>query len=301
MIQILDSEDGMEKIAIIGANGQLGSDIYLSLKENYNVIPLIHKDIEITQLYSINSCLSKIHPDIIINTAAYHDLDKCEKYPEKAFLVNGIGTRNLSIWCKGNDCILVHISTDYVFDGQKSKPYIENDCTRPLNTYGITKLTGEFYISSILEKYIIIRTTGLYGTHPCRGKSSKNFIAMFLELIENKKIVEFGGEEICTPTSTENLAKQIKIIIKTNEFGIFHATSEGFCSWFEFGEEIIKQTKSKTKLVKRERKESASNIILPKYTILENKHLNGLGINRMLDWKAALSEYLSKREGEKNE
>ena len=295
MIQILDSDDNMKKIAIIGANGQLGSDIYLSLKENCNVIPLIHKNTEITQLDSINSCLSKIHPDIIINTAAYHDLNTCEKHPEKAFLVNGIGPWNLSIWCKRNDCMLIHMSTDYVFDGRKNKPYLENDCTRPLNTYGITKLAGEFYISSILEKYIIIRTTGLYGTHPCRGKSSKNFVEMFLELIENKEIVEFGGEEICTPTFTENIAEQIKIIIKTNEFGIFHATSEGFCSWFEFGEEIIKQTKSKTKLVKRERKENASNIIRPKYTVLENRHLNGLGINRMLDWKVTLSEYLKRR------
>lgn len=187
-----------------------------------------------------------------------------------------------------------------MFDGQKSKPYIEDDCTRPLNTYGITKLAGEIYISSMLEKYIIIRTTGLYGTHQCRGKSSKNFVEMFLELIENKEIVEFGGEEICTPTFTENLAEQIKIIIKTNEFGIFHATSEGSCSWFEFGEEITKQTNSITKLVKRERKESASNIIRPKYTVLENKHLENLGINRMLDWKLALSEYLSKRR-KKNE
>ena len=121
MIQILDSEDNIKKIAIIGANGQLGSDIYLSLKENYNVIPLIHKNIEITQLDSINSCLSKIHLDVIINTVAYHDLNTCEKYPEKAFLVNGVGPRNLSIWCKGNNCILVYISTDYVFDGQKIK------------------------------------------------------------------------------------------------------------------------------------------------------------------------------------
>ena len=285
----------MKKIAIIGANGQLGSDIYLSFKENYNVIPLLHKNIEITRMDSVNLCLSKINPDIIINTSAYHDLNKCKKYPEKAFLVNAIGLRNLSIWCKENDCILVHISTDYVFDGQKSEPYMEYDRTRPLNTYGITKLAGEFYILSMLEKYIIIRTTGLYGTHPCRGKSSKNFVEMFLELIENKEMVEFEGKEICTPTFTENLAEQIKLIIEKNEFGIFHATNKGSCSWLEFGEEIMKQTKSKTKLVIRERKENASNIIRPKYTVLENRHLNGLGINRMLDWKVALSEYLKRR------
>jgi dTDP-4-dehydrorhamnose reductase len=291
----------MKKIAIIGANGQLGSDIYLNFKGNYNVIPLLHKNIEITRMDSVSLCLSKINPDIIINTAAYHDLNTCEKYPDKAFLVNGIGSRNLSIWCKRNDCMLIHMSTDYVFDGRKNKPYLENDCTRPLNTYGITKLAGELYLSSILEKYIIIRTTGLYGTHPCRGKSSKNFVEMFLELIENKKTVEFGGKEICTPTFTENLAEQIKLIIKTNKFGIFHATNKGSCSWFEFAEEIIKQTNSITKLIKREIKKSTPNIIRPKYTVLENKHLNDMGINRMLDWKVALSKYLSKRGGEENE
>lgn len=291
-----DWKFNMEKIAVIGANGQLGSDIYLCFKENYKVIPLLHDDIEVTQQDSINLCLNNIQPDIIINTAAYHDLNKCEKYPEKAFLVNCIGPQNLSIWCEENGCLLVHISTDYVFDGQKNRPYTEDDCARPLNTYGITKLAGEFYMSSILEKYVIIRTSGLYGLHPCRGKPSKNFVEMFLELIENKEVVEFGGEEICTPTFTENLTEQIKLIIETNEFGIFHATNEGFCSWFEFGEEIIKQTNSKTRLIKRERKEGSSNILRPKYSVLENKHLNDLGINIMPDWKEALSEYLSKRD-----
>jgi dTDP-4-dehydrorhamnose reductase len=295
MTQILDRKNKIEKMAIIGVNGQLGSDIYLRLKENYNVIPLLHQDIEITQLDSIDLCFKKKHPDIIINTAALHDLTNCEKYPEKAYLVNGIGPRNLSIWCKANGCILVHISTDYVFDGQKNEPYIEEDCPWPLNTYGITKLTGEFYISSILENYIIIRTTGLYGTHPCRGKTSKNFVEMFLELIRNKETVEFGGEEISTPTFTENLAEQIQHIIEANDFGIFHATSEGFCSWFEFGEEIIKQTHSKTKLVKRKREKVTSNIIRPKFTVLENKRLKEVGINMLPDWKRALSEYLSKR------
>jgi dTDP-4-dehydrorhamnose reductase len=285
----------MKKIAIIGATGQLGSDIYLCFKESYNVFPLFHEDIEITQLDSVDSCLNNIHPNIIINTAAYHDLNDCENYPEKAFLINSIGPQNLSIWCKANDCLLVHISTDYVFDGEKNKPYNEIDCPRPLNTYGITKLAGEFYISSILEKNIIIRTAGLYGKHPCRGKPSKNFVEMFLELIENKEIVEFGGEEICTPTFTENLAEQIKFLLETNEFGIFHATSEGACSWFEFGEEIINQTNSTTKLVKRTKSKSTSTIIRPKCSVLENKRLNTLGINIMPFWKEALGEYLTKR------
>ncbi|MEA3255574.1 MAG: sugar nucleotide-binding protein, partial [Candidatus Altiarchaeota archaeon] len=143
-------------------------------------------------------------------------------------------------------------------------------------------------------KHIIIRTCGLYGTHPCRGKSSNNFVEMFLELIRDKGVVEFGGEEICTPTSTKNLAEQIKRIIETKDLGIFHATNEGFCSWFEFGEEIIKQTNPGTKLIKRERNKKQSGIIRPAYSVLENKHLNDLGINVMKDWRTSLRNYLNK-------
>jgi len=283
------------KIALIGANGQLGSDIYPVLKEDHIVAPLTHKDIEITQPDSVHGCMGKINPDIIVNTAAFLDLNKCEENPEKAFLVNGIGPRNLSLWCKKNNCLLVHISTDYVFNGKKNQPYTEDDCPRPLNTYGLTKFAGELYISSILENFIIIRTAGLYGTHPCRGKSSNNFVEMFLKLIRDREVVEFGGKEVCSPTFTEDLARQLNLIIQTNKTGVFHVTSQGSCSWFEFGQEIIKKTNSRTRLIKRKTKNETTKVIRPMYTILENKRLNNLGINIMPHWKKALGVYLSKR------
>jgi dTDP-4-dehydrorhamnose reductase len=290
-----DTGGSKKKIAIIGVNGQLGSDIHLCLKKDYDVVPLLHKDIEIADKDSVDSCLNKVNPDILVNTAAYNDLMKCEKYLDKAFSINGVGSRNLALWCKENDCFLVHISTDYVFDGKSKRPYVEDDSAWPLNTYGITKLVGEFYISSSIDNYAIIRTTGLYGTHPCRGKSSKNFVEMFLDLITNNETVQFGGDEICTPTFTENLAEQIRLIMDKNLKGVIHATNEGFCSWFEFGEEIIKQTNSSTRLTKAMTKADASLLIRPLYTVLENKRLKDNGINIMKDWKVALNDYLGKR------
>ena len=281
------------KIVIIGANGQLGSDLCLALKE-HEIIPLLHEDIEITQSDSVKSRLDKIRPEVIINTAALHDLSICEKEPEQAFLVNGIGPRNLALWCKENDCALMHISTDYVFGGEKDSPYVETDAVSPLNSYGITKLCGELFVTSILDKHVIIRTSGLFGTHPCRGKKSKNFIEMFLGLIEGKDIVEFGGKEISTPTFTQDLSEQIRIILEKKLYGIFHVTNEGQSSWFGIGEYIISQTRSNTKLVERTGREPAG-ILRPHYTVLENESLKKNGINIMQDWKGAIDKYLVER------
>ncbi len=285
----------MNKIAIIGANGQLGTDIFNTLKSDYEAIPLLHKDIEISEKTSVYTCLDEYQPHIVINTAAIIDLNKCELEPEKAFSVNSLGPRNLSFWCKENKSLLIQISTDYVFDGKKGSPYVENDCRNALNVYGISKLAGEYFVESILEQYIIIRTSGLYGLKPCRGKSSGNFVEMFLNLIKNKYKLDFNGHEICSPTFTEHVAKQMKILIDRVEIGVFHITNEGFCSWFEFAEEILKLTKSKTKLYKRSKQKSPSKINRPEYSVLENKRLTELKIKIMPHWKEALGEYLNKR------
>ncbi|MFX0133837.1 MAG: dTDP-4-dehydrorhamnose reductase [Candidatus Hodarchaeota archaeon] len=285
------------RVVVIGANGQLGSDICLSIKKKYEVIELIQPDIEISDKNSIDKALNPYKGDLVINTAAYHDLKKCEENPQIAFAVNAIGSSDLARWCLKNNSVLLHVSTDYVFDGKKGSPYIESDVANPLNTYGISKLAGEHYIEAILDKYIIIRVSGLYGIHPCIGKPGKNFVEIFIRLIENKETQEFGGQEWLTPTSTKSIADQLIPLIESNEFGIFHVTNEGECSWFEFGEEIIKQIGSSTILThrKEDSKKDPLAIKRPKYSVLENKRLKDLGINIMPHWKDALNEYLQIR------
>ncbi|NVM02898.1 MAG: dTDP-4-dehydrorhamnose reductase [Candidatus Helarchaeota archaeon] len=285
------------RVVVIGANGQLGSDICLILKKKYEVIELIQPDIEITDKNSIEKVLIPYKGDFIINTAAYHDLKKCEEKPELAFAVNATGSRDLARWCLKNNSVLLHVSTDYVFDGKKGSPYTESDLAKPLNTYGISKLAGEHYIEAILNKYIIIRVSGLYGVHPCIGKPGKNFVEMFINLIDNKETQEFGGQEWLTPTSTQNIANQLIPLIESNQYGLFHVTNEGECSWFEFGEEIIRQIGSSTILIRRKEdlKKDPLAIKRPKYSVLENERLKKLGINIMPQWKDALKEYLKLR------
>ena len=215
------------KVGVIGANGQLGSDVVLAFLENGDdVIELNHDKIELEQFENVERILSDSQPEIIINTAAMHHLDKCEQNPVKSFTVNGIGLRNLALISKKLNCILVHMSTDYVFDGRKKKPYLESDIPSPLNVYGNTKLCGEYFISSIMKKFFILRTSGVYGTVPCRAKGH-NFIELMLKLAKEKKEIRVVDNEVLTPTYIVSLAKQIVKLTMTKHFGLFHVTSQG--------------------------------------------------------------------------
>jgi dTDP-4-dehydrorhamnose reductase len=280
------------KIAVIGSNGQLGSDLVNSF-EGLDSIGLTHDEIEITQEESVSACLDEIKPEVVINTAAYHDLKLCEAHPVMAYEVNALGPRNLAIWCKDNSATMVQISTSYVFDG-KNGPYTEEDMPIPLNNYAVTKLAGEFFVRSALEKHILIRTGGIYGMHPCRGKPRKNFVDMFLDLISQKDSIEFGGSDVCNLSFTEDIAKQIKAILSNEEYGLFNVVNDGWSSWFDFGEKIVELTNSDTRMTKREIV-AKPLIPVPQNSALENKRLKDLGIYNMRNWEDALKDYLSRK------
>ena len=157
------------KIAIIGADGQLGSDLVKVLKGE-KVFPLYYPDFDITNPEKTKEILSKIDLDAVINTAAYHRVDECEENPQKSFQVNSIAVRDLALICRELGLTLIHFSTDYVFDGDKKTPYVEEDKSNPLNVYAVSKLAGEYFIQNILEKYFLIRSCGLYGEAGCWGR-----------------------------------------------------------------------------------------------------------------------------------
>ena len=291
-----------KSIVLIGADGQLGMDLQKVLPLVFRVIPLTINDIDISNLTSIEHCLSKNKADIIISTAGFHNVPLCEEQPEKTFLVNSVGTKFLTDWCHFHHCKLIFISTDYVFNGEKRTPYTEEDQPDPINTYGISKYAGEQYIKHHLDDFLIIRTTGLYGSNVCLGKPTPNFVEMFLKLIQGKDVVEFDGREICCPTYTLELANQIHLLLQKDVKGLFHAVNEGPCSWFEFGEAIIKRSGSTTQLRHIERKENAQQagqhfkpLKRPFFTALENKNLNLLTLNHMSSWQEALSKFLQNR------
>ena len=159
------------KIAVIGASGQLGMDVVNAFRNNGDEIyPLSHPDVELSDIDSVSNRLKELNPRVIVNTAAMHHVEKCEAEPQKAFAVNGLGARNLSLVARDIDAILMHVSTDYVFNGAEGRPYEETDAPEPLNVYGNTKLAGEYFVRSTADKHFVLRTSAIYGSNPCRAK-----------------------------------------------------------------------------------------------------------------------------------
>jgi dTDP-4-dehydrorhamnose reductase len=281
------------RIIVIGADGQLGSDLMRAL-DSRETIGLLHSDIEVSDAESVERAINKYKPYLVINTAAFHNVPQCEKDDLKSFMVNALGPKYLAISCRKYNCRLLHISTDYVFDGRKGAPYVENDPPAPLNVYGISKLMGEYYIKSIMDKYFIVRTSGLYGIHRCKAKGG-NFIDTMLRLAKEKDEIKVVSDEILTPTYTLDLAQQIKELINTDYFGLYHITNEGCCSWFEFASCIFEFLNMEVNLKKTTVSEFGSPVRRPTYSVLENNRLKELKINNMRHWRDALRSYLEER------
>ena len=279
------------KLAVIGANGQLGTDLKGVLALEHEVVALIHTDIEITNIDSIKTALASIKPAIVLNTAAYHIVPEAEKFPEKAFQINGIGALNLAKVCQELNIRLVHYSTDYVFDGEKQKPYTEDDRPNPLSVYANTKLSGEYFALNYCDKSYVVRVSGIYGKVPCRAKGG-NFVTTMVKLAKEKPEVRVVNDEILTPTPTYDIAKNTAALIKTDAFGLYHMSCEGEVSWYEFAKVIWETLQLKTPLYAASVKDFPLVVKRPFYSVLENKNLNKLGINQMPYWKEALKKFL---------
>ena len=286
------------KVAVIGADGQLGNDVCAFFGgKGHRVVPLVWEQMDISDRAAVSEALGEIKPELIINTAAMHHVDQCELDPEKAFRVNGIGSRNLARFAVDAGSMLMHVSTDYVFSGEKGAPYLEDDCPRPLNVYGTTKLAGEYFIRAIAEKYYILRVSGLYGTHPCLAKGL-NFVDLMLKFAGERKEVRVVGDEILTPTFTEDVARQMSVMIENRaEYGLYHATAEGSCSWYEFAREIFSLTGTRVILNMALPGEFPQKVPRPKYSVLENGRLKSQGLNVMEHWKEGLDRYLKHKPG----
>jgi dTDP-4-dehydrorhamnose reductase len=284
------------KIAVIGANGQLGSDLVAAFTRNGDAVHgLTHAGIEISDLHSVSQALGEIRPEVIVNTAAMHHVENCEREPEKAFAVNALGPRNVAIVARDLGAVLMHVSTDYVFDGSKRSPYVEDDNPLPLNAYGITKLAGEHYVRATTAEHFVIRTSGLYGESPCRAKGGLNFIELMLKLAKERGEVRVVDSEVVTPTSTAELAQQMVQLSRSDYYGLYHATAEGSCSWHEFAREIFALTDTPVRLKIAAPGEFPTKVARPTYSVLENRALKSRGLNSFKPWQDALRKYLGNR------
>lgn len=285
----------MKKIALIGSNGQLGSDIIACAKDqkDFSITPLTHQDIAIENPQSVRSVLDSIAPDMVISTAAFHRVDDIEKETEKAFEINAIATKKLAQYCEEKKASLVFFSSDYVFgqDAKRSTPYTEQDLPGPLSSYGISKLAGEHFALAYCSKAYVIRSSGLYGKKGSSGKGG-NFVQTILQKAKAGEELRVVNDQVLTPTFTKDLANQVIVILKNEKPGLYHATNEGGCSWFEFTKEILSIANLDLQVVSITSDQYRAPAKRPHYSVLKNEKLKNLGINIMRDWKIALKEYL---------
>ena len=279
------------KVAIIGSNGQLGTDLLEVFSSKHEVVALNHSDIEVVDIDSVKSALTTIKPQVVLNTSAYHNVPLCEQNVDQAFAINGKGALNLAKVCSEIDAKLVHYSTDYVFDGIKHKPYIETDYCNPLNVYGITKLSGESAVLNYATRPYVVRVSGIYGKIPCRAKGG-NFVTTMLKLAKEKPEVRVVNDEVLTPTPTRAIAENSLSLIEKDAYGLYHMSCEGECSWYEFAKAIWDTMGLQTPLYSASVKDFPLVVKRPFYSVLENHNLKKIGINNMPHWKDALVQFL---------
>lgn len=284
------------KIAIVGARGQLGTDCcQVFSKSHAEVIPL---DIEELDVCSYEACHTQIaphRPEIILNAAAFHHVEQCEQDPAKAFAVNALGARNLARLAARLGSKIAYISTDYVFEGAQKKPYLETDLPHPLNVYGNSKLSGELFVQSECPRHFVARVSGLYGHALCRGKGGLNFVQLMLKLAKEREEVRVVNDEFLTPTWTYTVAEQLKELLETEHYGLYHMTCQGECSWYQFAAKIFELQKIHTRLSIAAPNEFPAKVPRPKYSVLENRGLQRLNLDRMPTWEKALTQYFAHR------
>ncbi len=281
------------KILVIGKTGQLGNELVKDALISGNEVLAPNKsELDITDKQSILSVMNDHEPNIVINTAAFHDVRKCEEEGLTAFRVNCLALKDLVEICSHFNSWLVSFSTDYVFDGTKGEPYVETDLPRPLQIYGLSKLSGE-YMALIYPKSIIIRTCGLYGLQGAVSKGG-NFVDKRIKDSEQYSHLEIGNDQTVSPTYTKDLSKAVIDLLEhpQKEFGIYHLVNQGYCTWYEFTKEIFDVLNIKIKLIPVDRKGRDGKMRRPIFSALRNKRAAKLRIE-LPDWKEALSRYLS--------
>lgn len=277
----------MKRIIIAGCNGQLGKAMNKEMMNDssFELLNFSHMQFDITNIDEVMKSVREIKPYAVINCAAHTKVDDCESHRDSAYQINAVGPRNLAVASNEAGFKLVHISTDYVFDGKTEKPYMEFDKTNPQSVYASSKLAGENFIKEFGSRYFILRTAGLYG-------EGKNFVRTMLELSKNQTVIKVVSDQKATPTSAKELSRAIHYLINTENYGLFHATCEGECSWDDFAREIFKLSNIKANVVSISSREYPSKTNRPSYSVLENYMFRLTSDYRFKSWQNALKEYL---------
>ncbi len=277
----------MKKIIVTGANGQLGRAVNIAYagRDDVELVNTDVAELDITDIDSVLKFVREIQPYAVINCAAHTNVDACETQVDLAYRINAIGPRNLAIATAETHVKLMHISTDYVFDGHGTRPYIEFDATGPQSVYGASKLAGEDQVRQFAERFYIVRTAWLYG-------DGKNFARTMLRLSQDHEEIKVVNDQLGSPTSATELAGCVLSLLDTENYGLFHGTCEGDCSWADFATEVLRLAGSSTRIVPISSEEYGAPANRPHYSILDNYMLRLTGGYKFADWHDAIEVYM---------
>ena len=273
-------------VLLMGARGQLGVDLTAALSPEHAVTAWDVTELDITDLDAVIRAVRAQKPDLILNAAAYTDVDGCESHQELAYRVNAIGPRNLAIGALETDASLLHISTDFVFDGETDTPYLEFDPVNPQSVYGKSKLAGEQAIREISPRHYILRTAWLYG------HNGHNFVKTMLRLAGERDSISVVNDQVGTPTTTADLIEAIKAVMGSGAYGTYHATCEGACSWYDFAVAIFDYAGVSVKVEPTSTEALGRPAKRPAYSVLANFMLENQLHVSLRDWESALCAYM---------
>ncbi len=271
------------RVLVTGAGGQLGLELAEILPgRGHEVVALAHGELDIADPEAVERTVEAHSPDLLVNAAAYTNVDGCETETELAYSVNALGPRNLAQTCEGLGCELLHVSTNYVFDGEDARPYEPFDLPTPISAYGRTKLAGEEYVKHLMSRWYIVRSAGVYG----RGH---NFVRTMLRVAGERDVLKVKDDEFISPTYARDLAEGIARISESGRYGLYHLTNAGSCSWYEFTQEIFRLAGVEVEVVPIPGSEYPLPAARP-----ANGVLSSLGSFELRHWREALADYLER-------
>lgn len=274
------------KVLVTGGTGQLGQDIVRIFHAKYEVTACSSKELDVTDLAQTRRIVKEQQPDVIIHAGAYTAVDQAESEEEQAYRVNAYGSRNIAMAAAEVQAKLCYISTDYVFNGEASKPYKEYDNTKPIGVYGKSKRAGELFVQQWVKRYFIVRTSWVFG------KGGHNFVKTMLKLAQDRSELQVVNDQVGSPTYTKDLAEFLLELTATEQYGIYHATNTGQCSWYEFAKAIFEEQAIDIKVQPCTTEEFPRPAPRPKYSVLDHLSIRAQGLPDLRHWREGLRDFL---------
>lgn len=276
-----------KRLLVTGAKGQLGQELIRIADDRYEIVGLSREALDVTDLEQCKQAFDQYAPWAVIHAGAYTAVDQAESEADEAYKVNAVGTRNLAVAARQMHTKVCYVSTDYVFDGQGSRPYNEYDNTNPQSVYGKSKRAGELLLQLLCSSYFIVRTSWVYG------KYGNNFVKTMLKLAQDRDSLKVVSDQVGSPTYTRDLALFLLNLIETEAYGIYHASNTGTCSWFEFAQAIFEERGISIALSPCTTDEFPRPAPRPAFSVLDHSAIRQNGFSDLRPWREALRAFLA--------